>query len=63
MAIRDAGKVEAQTSSPGAAALMDSLPVGVACIDADLRVVLVNGVFAAALGVAAGAEIPVARAG
>ena len=39
------------------AALLDALPVGVACIDADLRVVYVNGAAATALGLAVGTEL------
>src|SRR4051812_237241 len=57
MATREAGEVRARSPSALAAALMDALPVAVACIDADERVVLVNGAFAATLPVAAGAEL------
>jgi signal transduction histidine kinase len=39
------------------AALLDALPVGVACIDADLRVVYANGAGATTLGVAAGTDL------
>ena len=57
MATSAAGDPRMLTELGLPAALLDALPLGVACIDADLRVLYVNGAGATALGVATGTEL------
>jgi signal transduction histidine kinase len=57
MATSAAGDPRTLTELGLPAALLDALPIGVACIDADLRVVYVNGAGATALGVATGIDL------
>ena len=57
MATSAAGDPRTLTELGLPAALLDALPVGVACIDADLRVVYVNGAGATALGLATGTDL------
>ncbi len=57
MVIRTAGDGGPRSSSPLQAALLGRLPAAVACVDAELHMAYANEAFAAAFGVADGADL------
>ena len=61
MAIRDAAAPASMSVAQLASAAVDSMPLAVACVDGDMRVVLANRAFTDALRVAAGGALESAR--